>query len=641
MKRGLHAFILLTGLCWFPAVSRAINCSGLPTSFTGNEFPTGNFFTNFDNSCYFLSFSSGNGNNGQSGDLNAVYWTIYYKVNPAYQLIVVGQYPNARYFSVTAYDDHSAISQSIMDTDLVPLTSQYVNPYAPGVAFVPGQHYAVPVGFEGTPGTLETGCEMTGYNVDVNALDATMRHTGMNWNTDPSAFQKAPSIPVHQVDSPDHSVPNTGGVLMIRAYLNVTPPSPQTAPHLIVRDVASGCAYPAAYIMGLPAADQIVTTNKNTGAAWLNSVQANGHRLYDNAVLVPACYGPGSSYPPPPTAQNELNWSRGVEYVPGDNPNASYIMATVPSGTPGALQSLNEVMRIRLRVPVVPPTPCTNGCSRSGNEQLRYMSLSFQDSGGVTLASLADSAFTQDTNGYATLIVGTGAAVPSWITPANGYTFLDLTTLSGYLNLSSLYIRNLIPSSTFSCSGEVVPFNTTVYTPPPLGGLMGDYLPVVDYPVATSLPPTASALVGADACGVFPNGRPALAPFCGVVTSNPVTINSVPPQASGQSVIAVQARPPITLNGGGFGLLPQGLPYTGNTSYLEITNVTQNWSAGYTGNPCTVSISNWATNVIELVANVNENGLCPLAAGDQINIQVWNPQTLVGPATATVTVASN
>ena len=269
------------------------------------------------------------------------------------------------------------------------------------------------------------------------------------------------------------------------------------------------------------------------------------------------------------------------------------------------------------------------------------MSLSFQNPNGVTLASLADDSFTQDPNGYATLIVGTGTTIPSWITPANGYTFLDLTKLTGYQNLQSLYIRNLASTGNFACAGQVVPFNTTVYTPPPLGGLMGDYLPVVDYPVASNLPPVASALVGPNACDVFPNGRPAADPYCGVVSSSPIAISSVPPQATGLSAIAVQALPPITLNGGGFGLLPQGLPYTGNTGYLQITDVTQNWSAGYTGNPCTVSISNWAANVIELVANVNQNGVCPLAAGDQIKILVWNPQTLAGPATATVTVAPN
>src|SRR5450759_2922368 len=37
------------------------------------------------------------------------------------------------------------------------------------------------------------------------------------------------------------------------------------------------------------------------------------------------------------------------------------------------LASAGEVIRMRFRLPTTPPTPCTNGCSRSGNEQMRYM----------------------------------------------------------------------------------------------------------------------------------------------------------------------------------------------------------------------------------------------------------------------------
>jgi hypothetical protein len=48
-----------------------------------------------------------------------------------------------------------------------------------------------------------------------------------------------------------------------------------------------------------------------------------------------------------------------------------------------------------------------------------------------------------------------------------------------------------------------------------------------------------------------------------------------------------------------------------------------------------VSISSWAANLIELVANVNQNGLCPMAANDSLTVTVWNPQSVAyGPATS-------
>ena len=43
-------------------------------------------------------------------------------MNPAYQLIIVGQFANARYLSVTNNDAHSAPAQFILDQDIVPLT---------------------------------------------------------------------------------------------------------------------------------------------------------------------------------------------------------------------------------------------------------------------------------------------------------------------------------------------------------------------------------------------------------------------------------------------------------------------------------------------------------------------------------------
>jgi hypothetical protein len=268
------------------------------------------------------------------------------------------------------------------------------------------------------------------------------------------------------------------------------------------------------------------------------------------------------------------------------------------------------------------------------------LSLSFENADGNTLASVADSAFIEDPNGYVTLIAGTGTPIPSWITAANGYTFIDLTALSGYQNLNSLSLRNILSAPTFNCSGAAVPYRTNEYTP--AGGLMGEYLPVVDYPTAASLPSVAAPLVQADSCGIFPDASPAVLPACGSGPFPPIALTAVSTQcaAPGCNQVVAQPQPPLSLIGGGFGNFPNGLPYTGSSNYLEITDNTQNWSAGYSGDLCTVSISGWDNDLIELVANVNQNGVCPLAAGDQLTVNVWNPQSMV-TATIIVTIASN
>jgi hypothetical protein len=602
-KAGVGAF--LAGLCLIATNAEAIDCSNLPT-----QFPTGNFFSNFETPCYMIPFGVGYGSSAQ-GDLNATYYQMFFKVDPSYQLIIVGDFPNARYFSVSTYDAHSAISQSVEDVDIVPLTSSYINPYQPGVSYVSGQYYAVPISLGGTPTPTQVGCMTNGLNVNINGLDGTLRHQFMNWNTDAGLYQTHPDTPLHIVDTPLHTNPNTAGVILIRAYLDLT--GTATAPHLIVRNVATGCAYSAADAVNTL---QAVTTNMTTGLSWLDQSQSQAHYWYANDYLPTLCWGNNG--------QNKLGWIRETEYVQGANPDSSNIIAYVPAGVPATLAAAGEVMRIRFRLPTTPPTPCTNGCSRSGTEQMRYLSLSFED-GATTLASIADESFTQGQGGFVTLIVGTGATIPSWITTANGYTFLNLTALSGYQNLTEVAMRNILPASTFTCGGNVVPYKNSEWTS--YGGLMGEYLPVVDYPLASTLPQTATPIGGPNFCDMFPNGQPGVSPNCSVNTPPPITITTLTTQcpAVGCNQVAAQSQPPITILGAGFGSFPNGLPYTGNSKYLEIADTTQGWDAGYGSDACNLTVGEWAATEISIVANLGT--ACPLMTGDQLTVKVWNPQT--------------
>ena len=624
-------FLLFLAICLLPSPVLGVDCSGLPTSFTGDEFPTGDFFVNFaNNPCYQIPLAYGKGQFGY-GDLNSLYNIFYYRVNPAYQLIIVGSFPQTRYFSITAYDEHSSIGSYISDVNIVPLTSQYINPYEVGVPYVPGQQFAVPINFGGTPGNLETGCMMNGYNVTQNALDGTLRHIGMDWNSDTGFFSKYPHAELHTVDTPEHHNPNTAGTLLIRNYLDLTPQGPATNPYVIVRDVASGCAYPAAYAMDTL---QIVTNNPSVGKSWQDNMQIQGHNLYETKYLPKLCFAADHS--------NSLLWIRSPDFLEGKNPDATYITANIPPGLPAALASAGEVMRVRLRLAIAPPTPCTNGCSRSGTEQQRYTSVSFAAPAGQTLASIADVNFVQDSNGYATLIVGTGATIPTWITAANGYTFLDLTQISNYLNLDLMSMRNILPSSSFTCSASTVPYRTLEYTPE--GGLMDEYVPLVDFPAAASLPTTVSELTPSNSCGIFPTGGQAgIIPKCGVFRGPSATITSAITQCAVPpcSQFAAQAQAPITIIGGGFGEFPLGLPFIGTSNFLAISDITQNWNAGYALDACTVYIDSWATNRISIVTNTNPMANCPINAGDQLSVQIWNPQSgKTTPASFNVTAVA-
>ena len=626
-----------------------------PTTFNPGSFTKGNFFTNFDNSCYLIPFSTGTGSSGEAGDLNSLYNKIYYNISsslPPYQLIIIDDFPNARYFSVSVYDNHSAIIHNLTDVNIVPLTSSTINPFEPGVAFVGGQQFAIPINLGGTPGTPEPGCVMTGYNVNQNAIDGTQRHAFMNWNLDPAFFIANPGTPNHTVDTPTHSNPNTAGAIIIRTYLSLTVPSAATQPHLIVRDIASGCAYPASMIT---ANGDIVTTDSTTGDSWESQTQVSTHNLYANWQAT-GCWGD------PPAGQTQIAWIRGDEYVSGANPDTAYMYAYVPSGLPQTLATAGEVMKFQFQVPTTPPTPCTDGCSRTGNEQMRYMSISFQIPDGNTLASIADSCplnpinpcipLVQDPNGFVTLVVGTGVPQPPQATAANGYTWLDLSQFPNYLTLNEIAIRDILPASSFTCGGNIVPYKTgqsTTYkgTSPYKGemfGLMGLYAPDIEYPVATSLPATATELAGPSACDGFPFGAPAVSPTCSIALPVTPVITAISSQCGEQGCdnFVDQPQPPMNIlsSGGGFGFFPFGLPYTGTSNFLQITDTTQGWSAGYTADLCTVQIGEWSETAISLVANVNENGLCPMNSGDQLTVQVWNPQDTALTATQTLTVSA-
>jgi len=263
-------------------------------------------------------------------------------------------------------------------------------------------------------------------------------------------------------------------------------------------------------------------------------------------------------------------WTRGPQWNGTPGPDDTYIggaiskadMAGMTQGSqaPSCVQTGKGcVMRFRFQLPEMPCTPVGFATCNSltGNEQLRYLSLTFwqqqhcsnqnasqavpdgkNNSSGTcaaSLVSLADSAFTT-ANGYVSLIVNVGpSGLPGWLTElpdgtgvkqgvspgANGnfyysawttpggYNVLDLTQFNGgnqtgvfdpadYPLLITIRntLLNLALAKPFNCSGAAVPFSTAVYTNVDHAGatLMGPYVPLVDYVDPNSLPQNPPSL---------------------------------------------------------------------------------------------------------------------------------------------------
>jgi hypothetical protein len=444
--------------------------------------PSLDFLHNFNNSCYAVSFYENDGH-GLSGDTNARYGKIYFKVNPQYELILMGAFRQARYFSVAVNDDHDALTNSLLDQAIQPLTSKYYNPYAPGASYQPDQPFAITIslgGSEPPPERIQAGCSLSAYNVQANTLPGNVRHSGINWNGDPTIPSFFP---------PHNGNPPVAGTVMIRTYLLS---SPQVAPmKLLVRDLTTGCAVTADDALNTL---QLITQDPNVGNDWMEKSQVRVHEYYATQVQPHLCYEVVSG--------NRLVWLRNVDYIPAINPYTSYVRAQTPSTFTSVFTAPSDyVLRLRLRVPVTANIPCA-GCSLTGNEQLRYWSISFM-SQSTTIASLSDQDVVKDANGYATIVVNIGGSQPINAITANGYTYVGLPSGT---DLTAISMRAILASSNFDCSSDNVPILTSEDNP--TGGFMGEYVPTADIVSSSQLPRIAKPFQKSNTCALRPVNSP-------------------------------------------------------------------------------------------------------------------------------------
>jgi uncharacterized repeat protein (TIGR03803 family) len=113
------------------------------------------------------------------------------------------------------------------------------------------------------------------------------------------------------------------------------------------------------------------------------------------------------------------------------------------------------------------------------------------------------------------------------------------------------------------------------------------------------------------------------------------------PQALGQgsnpritSISQVWARgyfQDIQISGSGFGALKA---YTGDSPFIVVTDVTQGWEAGHSGDAVTLSVTSWTDTLISVngFGGAYGTGNQNVLVGDVLSFKVWNAQTGAGPA---------
>jgi hypothetical protein len=109
------------------------------------------------------------------------------------------------------------------------------------------------------------------------------------------------------------------------------------------------------------------------------------------------------------------------------------------------------------------------------------------------------------------------------------------------------------------------------------------------------------------------------------------------------SQITTQQHQTIVITGTGLGT---HAAYTGDSDYISLEDVTKDpiWQAGYSGyhDTITLIVHQWEDTRIVLGGFSGAWGTSnyTIAAGDSIQIEVWNPQSGLGPAEITTTAVA-
>jgi hypothetical protein len=458
-----HAAVLAAAL---------ILSSALPASAQG-------FFDNFLKPEYLVPVSEFPATSG--GDLLLTYYQVPITAVPNGELLVIGEFPRARYFSITAYDDHGAVIGKLDDYEIQPYVSSGNPWHVGGPAGAEDILYAVTVRI-GTPGAPAPASQcQTPVSVHENVLDATVRHTATSFY---SSAQSGYTTFVPSFGTITHEdAPTTSGMfLLIRSYMRASPLGSSAVdlrkPLVWVRAASTGCPARLA-----PAGESLPASSWFTLSSVLHLDQAYGHVQHELDLGLTAPYGQDP--------RGDVGWTGREEYTAGGA--VGRYLSTLAPLDPSLLNSQGRVMRLQFRKPAMPCAP--NPCSLTGSEQLRYWSITFEDSIGRSLGTLSDASLLPNAEGYVTLVVSFGSTLPAHVTSANGYTVLTASLPSA----SRLVMRNYLPAPTFGCSTQSVPPRTSEYHVN--GGYMGEYTPVITFPLASSLPATAQAVNMNEPCG--------------------------------------------------------------------------------------------------------------------------------------------
>lgn len=153
-----------------------------------------------------------------------------------------------------------------------------------------------------------------------------------------------------------------------------------------------------------------------------------------------------------------------------------------------------------------------------------------------------------------------------------------------------------------------------------------------------------AALVAVAAVFVLRQGKPGQLAAAEAKAGPAKTNVEYEPRIDSVTAILPQTRQRIVITGRGFGL---HVPYVHTDSpYLAIRDLTAHWSAGrmipQNSDEVMADVESWTDSEIVVTGFSGDYGMkgWKLAAGDELEIAIWNPQSGVGPGLFRLTVSA-
>lgn len=355
------------------------------------------------------------------GDFNASYYVFPYEVNPDTEIVIKGQFPYARYMSFTLIGQIDTVIATAPDQALIPDPGS-TNPFLPGANWnANNRNYTIKI----RPTAPPQGSEHFVPEAGNNTFYAGTLKDGS---------QNRFGLIGLRIYVPSLGYDKTGGVEL-----------PKITYCAVERDYRKTKLARVFQKNELPEnpLNSISILNKKTSI----------HHCSD--IVGQNC---------------DLTWSRiGVIATRILQPdlNTVYIVSEQIKRDPGKL------LFIRWKAPTFPDTYHNIGIL--GNENMRYWSMSFITRVGLLgLYTLSDFQTIVDKKGYVNLVISFGASRPSYVTPENGFNWIDASNLP--LVPLTLFYRNNQVSQGFPYSAKNIPEGEIV--PPEV---MGKYYPCGKY----------------------------------------------------------------------------------------------------------------------------------------------------------------